>query len=201
MKKRYSLALAAAIAVCTLPAMAAETAVEVTRNPATSSPGGTVTEVTVITATVTAIDQKARTVTLKDDQGQSVTLNVAPQVKNFAQVKKGDKVTIEKVDSVGIFVTPKGEAAPAAGQASYIEAAKPGQKPSAIAVKTETVTATVQTIDYNTRMVTLLAPNGNTRTLKVGPEAKRFNEVKVGDQVTITATASTAISVSAPQKK
>jgi hypothetical protein len=39
------------------------------------------------------------------------------------------------------------------------------------------------------------------RTLTVGPEAKRFDEVKKGDQVTLNVTEAVAISVSKPQKK
>jgi hypothetical protein len=197
MKKTYSLVLAAAIAVFAGSALAEEKAAA----PAADKPGGIAVQTTTTTSTVTAIDYKARTFTLKGEDGNSVTLNAGPEVKNFAQLKKGDTVTVETVESIGIFVTPKGQVAPSAGKTEYLQTAKPGQKPGMVAVKTETVTATVTAIDYNTRVVTLKGPAGNTRTVKVGPEAKRLNEVKVGDEVTVTLTVGTAVAVTTPQKK
>jgi len=197
MKKIYSLVLAAAIALFAVPSMAD------TKAPAKEGdkPGGIAVQTTVTTSTVTAIDYKARTFTLKGEKGDSVSLTAGPEVKNFAQLKVGDVVSVETVESIGIFVTPKGQVAPSAGKTQYLETAKPGQKPGMVAVETETVTATVTAIDQKTRMVTLKGPAGNSRTIKVGPDAKRLNEVKVGDKVTVTVTIGTAISVTTPQKK
>ena len=52
--------------------------------------------------------------------------------------------------------------------------------------ETETVTATVVQIDQQRRLVTLRRPAGKEATIAVGPEAKNFDQIKVGDQVTIT---------------
>jgi hypothetical protein len=60
------------------------------------------------------------------------------------------------------------------------------------------LTATVEAIDYKSRTVTLKGPEGNVHTFKVDPAAKRFNEVKKGDQVTIKMTEAIAISVTKP---
>ena len=163
-------------------------------------PGVVVAETQVVTATVTAIDQKTRMVTLTGPEGNSITFKAGPEVKNLKQVKKGDQVTIETVESVALVVTPKGEVAPGAGQTTKLKTAKPGEKPSAVAVRTVQVTATVTAIDYKARTVTLKSPDGSEKTLKVGPAAKRFNEVKQGDQVTVNMTEATAIKVTAPKK-
>lgn len=168
---------------------------------ANEGPGGVVTEVQTMTATVTAIDHKTRKVTLTGPEGNSVTLTVGPEAKNLGQVKKGDLVTIDKVESVALIVTPKGQEAPSAGVTTYVEAAKPGEQPRGMMVQTVQVTATVEAIDYKARTVTLRGPEGNVRTLKVGPEAKHFGQVKKGDQVTANLTEATAISVTKPQKK
>lgn len=48
-----------------------------------------------------------------------------------------------------------------------------------------TITAKVEKIDLAKREVTLKGPLGNVATLEVGPEAKRLNEIKVGDDVTV----------------
>jgi Cu/Ag efflux protein CusF len=46
-----------------------------------------------------------------------------------------------------------------------------------------TATATVQSIDYDKREVTLKGPLGNEVTFTVDPQVKRLNEIKVGDVV------------------
>lgn len=47
-----------------------------------------------------------------------------------------------------------------------------------------TITARVEKIDLAKREVTLKGPLGNVATLVVGPEVKRLNEIKAGDDVT-----------------
>jgi hypothetical protein len=70
-----------------------------------------------------------------------------------------------------------------------------------VQVDTAVITGQVTAIDYDDRLVTLLGPLGNSRTLVVGPAARRFNEVKVGDNVQLTLKSSTMIEVTAPAKK
>ena len=45
------------------------------------------------TATVEAIDYDKRTVALKEDRGNVVVLKFGPDVKDFKQIKTGDRVT------------------------------------------------------------------------------------------------------------
>jgi hypothetical protein len=47
------------------------------------------------------------------------------------------------------------------------------------------ITATVQAVDKAKRAVTLKGPEGNVRTITVGPEVKNFDQIKVGDQVVV----------------
>lgn len=196
MKSIRSIAVSAVLALVISPIAIADQHAK----KSTDRPGVIVTDVKVVTATVTAIDQKTRKVTLTGEQGNSLTFVAGPEVKNLAQVKKGDKVTFETVESVALVVTPKGVAAPSAGQMTKVKAAKPGEKPGVVAVRTTQVTATVTAIDYKARTVTLKAVDGTETTLKVGPQAKRFNEVKKGDEVTVNMTEATAIKVTAPTK-
>lgn len=197
MKTTRSLFMATALALAVSTPALAE------KQPAAAGdrPGGMVVESQTVTATVSAIDYKTRKVTLTGPRGNSVTLTVGPEAKNFDQVKKGDQVTIEKVESVALLVTPKGEVAPPAGGGTYVKVAKPGESPHGVMVQTVQITATVEAIDYKARTVTLKGPEGNMRTLKVGPDAKRFDQVKKGDQVTVNVTEATAISVTKPLKK
>ena len=57
------------------------------------------------------------------------------------------------------------------------------EKPGAMAGELITLTATVEAIDLEKRLVTLKGPEGNTVTLKGDEQARNLSQVKVGDQV------------------
>ena len=66
--------------------------------------------------------------------------------------------------------------------------------------KTQSVsaTATIQAIDSTTRTVTLRDEQGQEDTYSVGPEVKRFDELKVGDKVKMTYYESVVLQVRKP---
>ena len=76
---------------------------------------------------------------------------------------------------------------------------KPTGKPGVVRVETATITATVEGIDYDKR-TDLKGPRGNMVTLKVGPEAKNFKQIKTGDHVTAKYYRATAIYVRKPDE-
>jgi hypothetical protein len=53
-------------------------------------------------------------------------------------------------------------------------------------IQTVTLSGTVETIDEEKRVVKIKTPDGNFETIDVPPAAKRFDELKVGDKVSIT---------------
>jgi hypothetical protein len=62
--------------------------------------------------------------------------------------------------------------------------AKEPQKPAPVSIEgTEEVTATVEAIDVNTRMVVLRESDGTEFALVVDPEVRNLEQVKVGDRV------------------
>ena len=164
---------------------------------AADKPGVVIGDLVVVTATVDAIDKDKRTVTLKGPKGKTVTLKVDEAAKNFDQVKVGDKVKAEYLDAIAVFVRKPGDP-PDAMETQALAVAPRGKKPAAVAVNTVEVTATVEKIDYKTRLVTLKGPDGNTKTIKVDPRVKRLAEVKVGDQIVFRHTEAVAIRVTKP---
>jgi hypothetical protein len=80
--------------------------------------------------------------------------------------------------------------APSGSQASLPEAATR----TFVVGDHDQVQARVEAIDYDKRTVTLKTDSGSV-TLEVGPQAKNFNQVKVGDKVTADYYASTAFYV------
>jgi len=63
-----------------------------------------------------------------------------------------------------------------------MKATGPGKGAMASTVE---ITATVEAIDKAKRAVTLKGPEGNVRTVTVGPEVKNFDQIKVGDLVAV----------------
>jgi len=58
--------------------------------------------------------------------------------------------------------------------------------------------ATIIAIDHDKRMVTLKDKEGNEETIQVGPEVKRFPELKVGDVITFRYYESTVYAIRKP---
>jgi len=84
--------LIAAVFAMTSPAFAGDPA---------DKPAGVVTSSVTVKATVDAIDYDKRTVVLRSEDGRTTTkLDVGPEVKNFAQVKKGDVLVVEQMESL-----------------------------------------------------------------------------------------------------
>ena len=50
----------------------------------------------------------------------------------------------------------------------------------------QTIKSTIETIDHDARLITLKGKDGETETIYAPPEVRRFDELKVGDQVTFT---------------
>jgi hypothetical protein len=151
-----------------------------------------------VTATITAIDAATRAVTLKGPQGKEVTLTVGQDVKNFAQMKVGDKVDVEYVEALTLELK-KGSTAPVARtEQAGIAGAKPGERPAGMAGRQVTITAEVVDVNPKTQVVTLRGPQ-RTVELKVS-DPEQFKRVAKGDRVEATYTEALAIAVE-PAKK
>jgi Cu/Ag efflux protein CusF len=77
-------------------------------------------------------------------------------------------------------------------------AAAADQKPITHASKPVTMTATIEAIDHDTRMITFKNKEGETTIIYAGPEVRRFEELKIGDVVTFTTTESVVYQIRKP---
>jgi Cu/Ag efflux protein CusF len=66
--------------------------------------------------------------------------------------------------------------------------------------QTEKVTAkaTIDAIDHDNRLITLKDKDGSYETIYAGPEVRRFDELKVGDKITVRSTESVVYQVRKP---
>jgi len=160
-------------------------------------PGVVVADSVVVKATVEKIDYEKRVATLKGPTGDMIDIKVDKAAKNLDQVKVGDQVIAEYVETMAIFVRKSNEPA-GATEAAMVEVAPKGKKPAGIVVNTTEVTATVEAIDYQNRTVTLKGPSGKMATMNVDPRVKKFKQVKVGDELVVRYTEAIAIKVQKP---
>ena len=86
------------------------------------------------TATVTKIDSTKRLVTLQsDDSGKVAVVKCGPEVKNFAQIKVGDKVKTTYYESIAYEVHKPGTLTDTATKtASGVGTAPLGDKPGVV---------------------------------------------------------------------
>jgi hypothetical protein len=161
--------------------------------------GGQRSQEIVITATVEKVDQKERLVTLKGPDGTTDTIRVGPEVRNLAQVKRGDSVIATYHRSIAFEVVPRKDAELGVATLGGVGRAEPGEKPGAVGGQAMKIVADIVKIDRKKQEVVLKGAEGKTLTVEVErPEV--FDKVKVGDRVEILYTEAVAIDVQAATK-
>ncbi len=151
-----------------------------------------------VTATVAKIDHKTREITLKAEDGQKYTFVAGDAVQNFAQIKKGDVVTVTYVEALAYEIRKGGKAG--AAVAAGAAAAPLGEKPAGVVAAQTTVTVKVSAIDPKVPSITFALPSGDKRTLKV-KQPEKLQGVNVGDTVDVTYTEALALKVVEKPKK
>ena len=147
------------------------------------------------TATVLEVNQAERTLVLQGEGGTRIETKLGPQVKNFNNIKKGDLVKIQTMESMVLTLTKKDKGEkPSAEMVEVKETAPVGSKPSVENVKTWLITAEVVSVDQAKSWLELKGPKGNVMGFKV-KDTEKLKDVKKGDMVAATYTDSLTISV------
>jgi len=157
-----------------------------------------------ISATVTAIDAKTRMIDLKADDGSTGAYEAGPEVKNFAQIHVGDKVTVSYYQGLAAQVLPKGTAASKeVKQMDLATTAEAGAKPGAGIGTALNATVVIEKVDTKANTVTFKRPDGVSRTLPVqSDEGKAFlKKIKAGDSVDVVYAEAVAVEVTPAPKK
>jgi Cu/Ag efflux protein CusF len=160
-----------------------------------ATPGGMgVADVVTVTATVEAIDPATRRLTLKGPKGRTFPLVADASVKNFDQIRVGDKVVAKYAEAITVELIKGGDGIREMTQREGSAAAAPGQMPAGAVARETTVIANVWAIDRKKNVVSLRGPDGAVRDIKVHDPA-RLKDVKVGDQVSIRFVEALAVGV------
>jgi hypothetical protein len=122
------------------------------------------------------------------------------EVKNFKQIKVGDRVVVRYMQSLALELQPVKTGASGITVTEGAGKAEAGKRPAVGAVREIQAIAKVTGIDQKAKTISLTGPRGNTVTLDVqNPE--HFKVVKMGDEVLVTYTEAVAVSVEPGGKK
>lgn len=145
-------------------------------------------------AEVVAVDRNDRTVVLVAPDGSQVTVEVGKEARNFDQIEPGDNVKVQFITSTAVSLREANQP-PSDSESQMVQLAPRGAQPGGVVVDTRQITATVDDIDHQNRMVTLTGPRANTVSFKVGDNVQNFADIKKGDQVVVRYTEAVALSV------
>ena len=152
-----------------------------------------------VTATITAIDAAKRAVTLKGPQGKQVSVIAGPEVKNFNQLKVGDTVDIQYLESLVLELKKGGGKPVARTEKEGVASAKPGEAPGGVGGRQVKVVGDVINVDQATQTVTVKGPQ-RTVDLKVR-DPEQLKLISKGDQIEATYTEAVAVAVKPAAKK
>lgn len=166
-----------------------------------SEPGKAALMQTVqVSAEVIGIEKATRTLTLKGPKGEVVDLVASDEVKNFDQIKLGDRVLARYAEALTLELKKPGTAASDAVTVREDAArAKPGERPAVAGARQVSALVKVVAVDPKASTIRVKGPKGNETTLNV-QNPDQFKVVKKGDLIEVTYTEAIALSVEPASK-
>lgn len=148
-------------------------------------------------AIVEAIDYSTREVVLRDAAGRQTLVKAGPEVRNLAQVKKGDRVVVRFTEGFAAQLVKPGTGVTGVQTESSMVRAAPGEQPGATIGEQVRTTVKVYEVDPYANTIEVTGPRGYNRRLKVkDPQGIAFiRGLKKGDEVEVTFSEALAISV------
>lgn len=180
MKTWYS--IPAVIALCLATACSDTSSSSIERSTINGLPTVVATATSRAESKVEAVDYANRSIALQGSDGVTQIFKVAPSVRNFAQIRKGDTVKVEYAHRVAASVRKTSDA-PTTTMLDSVELADLGKKPGIICTRRAQIEATVESIDYATRVVRMKTTTGSMLQLTADKKLKNLEAVHAGDLV------------------
>lgn len=137
-------------------------------------------------AVVESVNGAERSVLLRGEDGALATIIAGPAVRNFAQIRPGDRVVTMVTDTLAVSAAGHDGRPPRAG-ALIASRAAPGQRPALTATRAERVRVRVEAVDRAAGSVTILSPDGLRRVVRVTePRLRaRLPELTAGEELDV----------------
>jgi len=148
---------------------------------------------------VVKIEKKTRTLTFKNKEGTSKFV-AGPEITNFDQIKKGDRVSVTYELAVAIeLIKTKSDGVRSKVETNTITTSKANEMPSEKIANKTTIIADIVAVDREKKLVSVKGPSGNVTTVTVKNPAL-LNDVNVGEQVKVIYYDAMAASITTPKK-
>lgn len=152
----------------------------------------------LVDAVVTKVDNKTRTVTLKDKDGTVTNFVAGPEIKNFPQIKVGDRLTVTHELAVVIeLLKVNNQGIRSEVQTTSQTSAPLGSKPASVISNTTTIIATVIGIDRQKLTISVKGPKGKPDIYRI-KNAALLKDIAVNDEVKVVLYDAMAASFTAP---
>ena len=148
---------------------------------------------------VVKVDKKTRTITFKNKEGESKFV-AGPEIKNFDQIKKGDRVNVNYELAVAIeLIKTKSDGIRSKTETNTVTKSKSTEKPSETITNKTTIIADIVEVNREKKLVSVKGPSGKITTVTVKNPAL-LADVQVGEQVKVIYFDAMAASITTPKK-
>jgi hypothetical protein len=148
---------------------------------------------------VVKVDKKTRTITFKNKEGESKFV-AGPEITNFDQIKKGDRVNVTYELAVAIeLIKTKSDGIRSKVETNTVTKSKVNEKPSETIANQTTIIADIVAVDRDKKLVSVKGPSGKVTTVTVKNPAL-LADVNVGEQVKVIYYDAMAASITTPKK-
>ena len=139
----------------------------------------------VLNATVDSINHETRAVTILDPNDQPLTFTASDEVRNLDQVKAGDSINVEYVQSIDVQLIAIENVQPIEAGVSAMDRAKEGDMPGVKAISKSVTVTTVEEINIEANTFKLKNSDGEVNEY-VARNPENLKKAEVGDAVVIT---------------
>lgn len=149
-----------------------------------------------IVGAVDRVDARNRTIVVRGPDNKPQTLQLGPEIRNFDQIRRGDRVRVLYEEAVAVRMAPPGTRFEPESVAGALRAA-PGERPAAGAVTATRMRVRITGVDTANNLVSFIGPSRVERTVAVrSPELREFlKSLRPGNQVDVAIAEAAAIRV------
>ena len=148
---------------------------------------------------VVKIDKKTRTITFKNKEGESKFV-AGPDITNFDQIKKGDRVNVNYELAVAIeLIKTKSDGIRSKVETNTVTSSRANEKPSEKIANKTTIIADIVEVNRDKKLVSVKGPSGKITTVTVKNPAL-LADINVGEQVKVIYYDAMAASITTPKK-
>jgi hypothetical protein len=138
-----------------------------------------------------SLDRESRVATMRGPTGATLTFVVPAEAQNLDRVKPGDRFRMRYVEAMALALHKGGSASASAGQT--VALAPKGGTPGGTIVNTKEITTLITALDRTKRTIAVQGPLKNEMVLKVADEVRSFDEMAIGDTISLTYTEAVAL--------